>query len=742
MATGRLKRIINVLALVASALLWLTALIWFAQIAQNSETLSRLQNGILLFSFIGILVLLILIVANLTQLVRDYRNHVPGARLKARMVVLLVALTVVPLLVVYTFSLQFINRGIDSWFSVEVEEGLETALELSRSALDVQMRENLADVRSMAQQIESSGRTNIVGELGELRRVSGAAELTIFTMSNDQILATSAENPFPTVPQFPSDELIFQLRQGGGGSYVSLEPLADGGLEIIAAANLMVGTFGGESDVLLATFPVEQQLSELAGRAEASYDQYAELAFLRTPLKTSLTATLSIVLLTGLLAAVYGAFFSARRLVVPIQQLMAGTQAVARGDFDTRVPIPARDEIGFLVNSFNDMTKQLATADEEARSSQQQVESERGKLETILARLSTGVISLETDMRIRTANQASSAILGSDLETHLGESLVTLAENQPLLSQFVVVSQSHLERGESDWREQIVLRSEVGRRVLMCACAALPGEHDEQGGYVVVFDDITALMQAQRDAAWGEVARRLAHEIKNPLTPIQLSAERLRRRYLSSPTKDSELLDKATYTIIQQVEAMKEMVNAFSEYARAPDMEWTEFNLNDVISEITELYHHESSLALELSLETLPSVKADAGRMRQVFHNLIRNALEAMGRSDDQQLKISTQHTHDEGMGFIKIKVEDNGPGFSDEIVEEVFDPYVTSKPKGTGLGLAIVKKLVEEHDGRITARNRKQGGAVISILLPTTRSAEDKLLFSEHRHDEKRDRA
>jgi nitrogen fixation/metabolism regulation signal transduction histidine kinase len=187
---------------------------------------------------------------------------------------------------------------------------------------------------------------------------------------------------------------------------------------------------------------------------------------------------------------------------------------------------------------------------------------------------------------------------------------------------------------------------------------------------------------------------------------------------------------------------MKEMVNAFSEYARTPDMELTEFNLNDVISEVAELYHHELSLALELSLETLPPVKADAGRMRQVFHNLIRNALEAMDHSDDQQLKISTHHTHDEGMGFIEIKVEDNGPGFLEEIVEEAFDPYVTSKPKGTGLGLSIVKKLVEEHDGRITARNRKQGGAVISILLPTTRKAEDELLFSENHHDERRERA
>ena len=744
MATGKLRRVVNILIGVAGVLVWLAALIWFAQIAQDSAALSRLQNAILAASFLGIAVLLALIIGNLIQLILDYRHHVPGARLKVRMVTLLVVLTVVPLLVVYTFSLQFINRGIDSWFSLEIEEGLESALELSRSALDVQMRENLSVVRRMAQQIAGSGPTAIVGQLGDLRRESGAMELTIFAGANDQILATNAEEPSLAVtPQYPSDELIFQLRQAEGGSYVGLEPQADGGLDIIAAVNLIAGTPRSEPDVLVAIFAVEQELAELVGRAEASFDRYAELSFLRAPLKTSLTATLSIVLLTGLLAAVYGAFFSARRLVVPIQQLMAGTRAVARGDFETRLPIPARDEIGFLVNAFNDMTKRLAAADNEARNSQQQVESERGKLEAILARLSTGVVSLETDMRIRTANQAAGAILGVDLESHIGESLVDLAATRPLLSQFLAVSRAHLQRGDSDWREQIVLRGEVGRRILMCACATLPGERDDPGGYVVVFDDITALLQAQRDAAWGEVARRLAHEIKNPLTPIQLSAERLRRRYLKARRTDPALLDKATHTIIQQVEAMKEMVNAFSEYARTPDMDLTRFDLNELIAEVAELYRHqELPPKLELALEDLPRVEADAGRMRQVFHNLIRNALEAMEHSHDAWLQISTRYVRDGGLELVEIKVQDNGPGFLDEIVAGAFDPYVTSKPKGTGLGLAIVKKLVEEHGGRISARNRRQGGAEISILLPITGEAEDALLLGARRRDQRRERA
>ena len=251
-------------------------------------------------------------------------------------------------------------------------------------------------------------------------------------------------------------------------------------------------------------------------------------------MKYSFTLTLSLVLLISLLASVYGAFFFSRRLVTPIQLLMQGTRAVARGDFATRVPTPARDEIGFLVHSFNDMTQRLARASEDALQSQQQVERERRKLEVILARLSTGVVSLEPDLRIRTANQAASAILGVNLETHVGESIVQLAQSEPLLEQFVGVAQSHLQGGDREWREQIMLRAEGGRRVLMCACTELPGDTDSPNGYAIVFDDITALLQAQRDAAWGEVARRLAHEIKNPLTPIQLSAERLRRKYLEA----------------------------------------------------------------------------------------------------------------------------------------------------------------------------------------------------------------
>ena len=745
MAIGRLKRVAYIAALIFGTLLWLTVLLLFSQVAQNSEEFARLQPWILLINIVGIAVLLLLIIGNFFHLIRDYRRHVPGARLKARMMIMLVVLTVSPLLIVYTFAVQFINRGIDSWFDVDVAQGLDNALELSQTAIDLQMIEHLRELEAMAQQLAASGRADIVGELGDLRRSTEALELTIYG-ANNQILATSSMNPEAAVPGSARDDLIFQLRQGDAQDCcVTLEPpQSDRGYEIFAAVNMISSVPAAEVRVLQGRFGVDPRISELANLVQDSVGQYSELSYLRNALKYSFTLTLSLVLLITMLAAVYGAFFSARRLVVPIQQLMAGTRAVARGDFETVLPLPARDEIGFLVNSFNDMTQRLSRAREDAHQSQQDVESERKKLEIILARLSTGVVSLEPDLRIRTANQAAGAILGVDLDTHLGESLVDLAASRPLLSQFLTVARSHLDRSDHEWREQIVLRGDVGRRVLMCACTALSGDDEDLGGYVIVFDDITALLQAQRDAAWGEVARRLAHEIKNPLTPIQLSAERLRRRYLHDDLEDTELLDRSTHTIIQQVEAMKDMVNAFSEYARAPDIDISRFDLNELIREVAELYlHREPPLGLTLDLDPgLPAVEADPGRIRQLLHNLIRNALEAMEHQRDERLAIATRYREGRQADVVEITVADNGPGFAAEIVDQIFDPYVTSKRKGTGLGLAIVKKLVEEHGGQISAQNAERGGAVISILLPISGEAGDSPAHTAGRPDKRRQHA
>ena len=734
----RIRSAFLTLLAVLGFLLWLIALLSFTRVTENTADFAQRLDWILSINIVGIAVLMWLIVSNLWQLVRDHRRHVPGSRLRARMISVLVMVAITPLVGVYIFSVEFINRGIDNWLNVDVEKGMSDALELGQTVLGIQTGDRLEEVHRFARELADVADGDLAATLNALRARSGALEVVVY--GNNRILGINSADIASETLRYPNDEVVFQLRQDG--QYVSADPQANGETQILAAVAIRSPAANEELRFVQATFPIEQRLSTLSNAVQAAYFQVEELTFLRSALKTSFTLTLSLVLLISLLASVYGALYFSRRLVTPIQLLMQGTRAVARGDFATRVPTPARDEIGFLVHSFNDMTQRLARASDDALLSQQQVERERRKLEVILARLSTGVVSLEPDLRIRTANHAASAILGVNLETHIGESVVKLAETEPLLGQFVGVASARLQSGDREWREQIMLRAEGGRRVLMCACTELPGEADSPNGYAIVFDDITALLQAQRDAAWGEVARRLAHEIKNPLTPIQLSAERLRRKYLTPDGGEAELLDRATHTIIQQVEAMKQMVNAFSEYARSPRMEVSSFDINALITEIADLYaHQEKPLAIKLALaRDLPSIEADAGRLRQVLHNLLRNALEATEHQDEPRVEVSTRRVVSADSDLLEIKVADNGPGFLGDIVHQAFEPYVTSKPKGTGLGLAIVKKLVEEHGGQISARNREQGGAEISILIPMSVDSGGQSL--SRRHDHRRERA
>lgn len=723
MAAQSLKRYaVLTLTLVGSAL-WLTALVVMVQTVQGSEQFARWQHWVLLINAAGLAVLLILIVGRLMQLTRDWRARVVGSRLQIRMVWMFGALAVAPILFVFYFSLQFLSRGIDSWFHVDINRGLEDALILSRAALDLRMREYLERTEEMARDLSLRER-DLARELDVMRRDSGATEVVLVGL-NSRIIATSSEQLGDFAPDRPADEVVLHVRQGR--PYVSLDPLAGGGFLVRTAALVPETGPGAEPRVLQAIYPVPGRLGQLADTVQNAYEQYGEKARLRELLKMSFALTLTIVMLIALLAALYGALWSARRLVRPVEDLVAGTRAVARGDLDTRLPLTSHDEMGFLVHSFNDMTKRLARAREEARLSQQAVEAERTNLAVILARLSTGVVSLEPDLTIRTANRAAGSILGCDLESAVGRALTTVATGEPLLEQFVAMCRRHLESGQTEWREQMTLRGDSGRRVLMCACTGLPAEEDRRGGYVIVFDDITALLQAQRDAAWGEVARRLAHEIKNPLTPIQLSAERLKRKLLASMSEaDAQILERATHTIVQQVEAMKEMVNAFSEYARVPEMEVSRFDLNQLVTEVVDLYRsQDAQRRLLLALDPdVGELEADRGRIRQILHNLLTNAFEALEGQVDAEVRISSKRLARAGGDAVELTVDDNGPGFQQDLAGQVFDPYVTSKPKGTGLGLAIVKKIVEEHGGRIEAENRREGGARIRIELPLGESA------------------
>lgn len=709
----------------ALLLLWsaiaLGALLLLAKSVQNSSEFTRLQPWILLLNVCGVVALSVVLGRKIWQLVRDYRAHVPGSRLTARTVAIFGALVAAPLLIVYLFSLDFLNRGIDSWFRVEVKQGLSQALLRSRAAIDLRMRESGAATEDLARQLAATPAADIPAALDAARRANDALEIELFG-GHGRVLAASVDALAERLPARAPADLVRQVTQRR--TYVSLDPQNDGRYLIRTAApvggSLAEGP-GAEARFVVAVYVVPEPLAALAEAVQNSWSQYGELAAMREPLKNGFRLTLTLVLLLATLAAFYGAIFSAQRLVRPVQDLIEGTRAVGKGDFGTRLPLPSRDEMGFLVMSFNEMTKRLRRARHEALVSQQAVERERERLAIILARLSTGVLAVDRKLTVRMANQAAGAILGADLVAATGRPLPELAADNPRLGQFVAVLAVRFAGGRDEWREQLDLEGESGRRSLMCACTPLPGE-DADTGCVVVFDDITTLLQAQRDAAWGEVARRLAHEIKNPLTPIQLSAERLRRRLLGQlQPADAEMLERSTRTIVQQVEAMQQMVNAFSDYARAPAMQVTRFPLNPLVTEVADLYRSQDSrAAIRLDLDPrLEWIEADRGRVRQILNNLLTNALEALEGGAAPSIEVSTRLESSGDAGHAVLTVCDNGPGFPRELLGRVFDPYVTSKPKGTGLGLAIVKKIVEEHGGRIEADNRPEGGARVRVTLP-----------------------
>ena len=734
---------------VALVVLWgaigVGALLLLAKSVQNSGEFGRLQPLILLLNLVGVIALSTLIARKLLQLVRDYRDHVPGSRLTARTVTIFGMLVIVPLMFVYLFSLEFLNRGIDSWFRVEVKQGLNDALNLSRKALEMGQREYSDRTVKLADELSSIPPDDLARSLDSERRSSSALEMAVFG-GHERSYASSIENPLQPLPSRPTEDLVRQVTEGR--PYVSLEPQDDGRYLIRTAAPIRrpIMQAGSGDRYLVAVNPVQQQLAKLSEAVQHAYSQYGDVASFREPLKYSFRLTLTMVLLLAMLAGIYGAIFFAQRLTRPVQDLIAGTRAVGKGDFGTRLPLPSRDEMGFLVHSFNDMTKRLRRAREEATRSQQAVERERARLAVLLARLSTGVLGVDRMLTVRTVNTAADTKLGTDLSAAVGRTHPEHAANTERQGQFDAALAVRFVVGREEWREQIDLDGSSGRRTLMCACTPLP-DADSDVGYIIEFDDITALLQAQRDAAWGEVVRCLAFEIKNPLTPIQLSAERMRRRFLATMSPpDAEMLERSTRTIVQQVESMQQMVNAFSEYARAPEMSLTHFNLNQLVSEVVDLYrshhtHPEVKLDLDEQLQTL---EADRTRVRQILNNLVTNALEALDGVTNPRLEVSTklERGSDVDAEYAVVTVCDNGPGFQRELLARVFDPYVTSKPKGTGLGLAIVKKIVEEHGGRIDADNRPEGGARVRVVLPVKDSTRAASNTRDRRGELRRERA
>jgi nitrogen fixation/metabolism regulation signal transduction histidine kinase len=444
------------------------------------------------------------------------------------------------------------------------------------------------------------------------------------------------------------------------------------------------------------------------------------MSFLRHSLKLSFSLALSLVLLMSLLAAIWVAFISIRHIIAPVKALVQGTKAVALGQYDQQLPVMAQDDLGFLVESFNEMTLRIARASYETRQAGFEVENQRAYLETILANLTAGVISFDAKFKIRTANQAAYRIFRIQVNYCIGYTLIELAKNATELAEPLNAIQRLLEQADDIWEQRIAFLGPNGRQELLCRGTPLFAQDGLRVGAVVVFDDVTDLIQAQKNAAWGEVARRLAHEIKNPLTPIQLSAERLQHKLADKLSEgDAAILKRSTATIVQQVEAMKEMVDDFSEYAKPSKKQTVQIDLPRLVQEVLALYVLKSGVKFKANYESGGGllIEGDPVSIRQVLHNLIKNALEAIETHGIIEINLHRVKKND--TDFIEIALYDDGPGIKEEQIEKIFEPYVTTKAKGTGLGLAIVKKIIEEHGGAIWVDTRRKLGAGFIIQLP-----------------------
>jgi len=654
-----------------------------------------------------------LVVYQLVTLRRKLRAGVFGAKLTLRLVLLFALMAVLPGVVIYGLSVQVMTRSIESWFDVRVDKALEGGINIGRTAMDNMLNDLGARAESMALALSSRAPLEHVAALNALREQAGVPEATLFSLRG-KVIAFSGTEGAGLLPELPGPGVLRLLR--AKQSYRAIESIPDRGLYLRVVAPVHGVSFADEPRMLQLLQPVPPQLGQDAELVQSGYREYQELTLARRGLKRVYALTLTLTLLLALLSSVALAFVLSDRLSAPLNVLVEGTRAVAQGDFSRQAAVASRDELGLLTQSFNSMTQQLAEARAEAERHQADVVQAKAYLESILANLSAGVLAFDDALRLRSANHSASVLLGLELAPLLGRPLEAWSEAEPALEEFAQRIGRALARGAAaHWEEQVERPHRGGTQLLLLRGARLPA--GAQGGSVVVFDDITHLAQAQRSAAWAEVARRLAHEIRNPLTPIQLSAERLESKLAGKlAPADADTLARSTKTIVNQVATLKGMVDAFSQYARTPEASMRELDLNALTREVLTLY--ESSLGPSVRLDlapALPRIVGDPAQLGQVIHNLLQNAQDALADTPEARVSIATAAA---GSG-VELVVTDNGCGFPEQMLQRVFEPYVTSKPKGTGLGLAIVKKIIEEHGGEVSVANVAPRGARVTLRFP-----------------------
>ena len=697
---------------------------------------------------IGICLTLVILTLVIVIAIR-WRKGRFGTRLVAKLAMIFALVGVVPGLILYGVSLQFVSRSIETWFDVQVESALDAGLELGRVTLRVAQEEILAEGNYIAEQIVQVPSGSTSEQVGVMvmkaRNQFGIQEVSLFNIQRDLIL-TSESRPKKYFPA-PGPEVITEAFKKKGATFIDQIEM-DGGqrgyrvraiVPIVRKKNIASKVDSGKDVedkyfLQLVRF-IPGPLAKNIVAVESAYSDYQEKSLGRTGLRKMFVGTLTLTLFFALFVAVTLALVLGRQLARPLLMLLKGTQAVAQGDLSPKPELDTDDELGMLTRQFNVMTRQLA----DTRTSLQESKS---FLETVLGNLTAGVCIFDKNFNVVSSNAGADRIFGQDLTQldgrPLGDSPTLIEFEQAIKEGFATMKLTVGMEGEKPpldknksapvWQKQIQLHSTNEFENEPGVTLFIRGTELTADLRMVVFDDITDVVSAQRSIAWSEVARRLAHEIKNPLTPIQLSAERLQHKLAGklSPEQE-EMMNRSTETIIGQVQAMKEMVNDFRDFAKTPSPQLKSVSINTLTHEILGLYEG-SPLKTQLD-SRCPNIMGDPTQLRQIIHNLLQNAQDATleGKHHAEPVEVKTELvSYGELSGVpqnaVRLTISDSGSGFPAKILARAFEPYVTTKSKGTGLGLAVVKKIVDDHGAKIEVRNRMQGdeviGAQVSILF------------------------
>ncbi|ALC17465.1 PAS/PAC sensor signal transduction histidine kinase [Desulfuromonas soudanensis] len=690
------------------------------------------SNSILVMALINVNILLIilflfLIFRNLFKLILERRRGTPGARLRSKLVIAFIALSLVPTMLLFFVSAGFITNSIENWFNSQIESSLQESLEVAQTYY----KNSAANALYYAEQLARIAKENkllnqenlpALRELIKLKQQEyNLGIVEVFSSTLEELVR--AANPQVPIAEFtdPGSDNIREALQGN--RFTRITPI--GRADLIRGIVPIYSNWNPNDvvGVMVVNYYVPYSLVNKMKEISTSFEQYKETKLLKKKIKKGYVIVLLLIALVIIFLATWFGFHLARGITVPIQELAMATNRIAAGDLDVRIDVRSDDEIGTLVDAFNQMTADLRNgqqtireANRELQSSNFELDQRRRYMEIVLKNVTAGVISVDKQGNITTINKSAEKLLRIKPGKVIGKNFRTVVSNEhlPLIKDFL---KDLLDSGKDSIRKQVTIPVQDSKVTLLVNVTTLRDETGEFMGTVVVFDDLTQLLKAQRMAAWREVARRIAHEIKNPLTPIQLSAQRLRRRYLDRFGEDDLVFDECTMMIIKQVDELKNLVNEFSNFARLPASNPTPNNLNEIIGEALILYqegHKEINFSFSPD-PAIPVFSLDRDQVKRVFINLIENAVAAI----DEEGTIEVESNYNPDMQMVTFSVADNGCGIPPEDKPRLFEPYFSTKKAGTGLGLAIVSTIISDHNGYIRVKDNHPKGTRFIVELP-----------------------